>query len=126
MQLVDRERCESREAADPADVRLDRSPASGVCLGDPVDDRGEAGGREGCAWEVEAAPARLLGVGRDDLQGGDEQRCGDGEVDVEDRPPVGELGEDAADEDADRRARSADCAPSGERLPASCGRGTRR
>ena len=44
--------------------------------------------------------------------------CGDGQVDVEDRPPVGELGEDAADEDADRRARSADRAPGGERLRA--------
>ena len=96
------------------------SPAGGVRLRDPVDDRGEAGRRERCACEVEAAPARLLRVGRDDLQGGDEQRCGDGEVDVEDRPPVGELGEDAADEDADRRAGSADCAPGGERLPARC------
>ena len=60
VQLVDRERREPGEAADPADVRLDRSPASRVRLGDPVDDRGEAGRREGCACEVEAAPARLL------------------------------------------------------------------
>ena len=123
VQLVDRERREPREAADPADVRLDRSPAGGVRLGDPVDDRGEAGGGEGCACEVEAAPARLLRVSRDDLQRGDEQDCGDGEVDVEDRPPVGELGEDAADEDADRRARSADCTPGGERLRALRARG---
>ena len=125
VQLVDRERGEPGEAAEPADVRLDRSPAGGVRLGDRVDDRGEARRREGCACEVEAAPARLLRVGRDDLQRGDEQRRGDGEVDVEDHPPVGELGEDAADEDADRRAGAADCAPGGERLRRGLRRGTR-
>src|SRR3954453_6718902 len=31
VQLVDREHYEPRDAADRADVRLDRSPASGVC-----------------------------------------------------------------------------------------------
>ena len=46
MQLVDRERCETCEAADPADVRLDGSPAGGVRLRDRVDDRGEAGSGE--------------------------------------------------------------------------------
>ena len=51
-----------------------------------------------------------------DLQCGDRE-CGcDGEVDVEDHPPVGELGQDAADEDADRCACASDCAPGGERL----------
>ena len=120
MQLVDRERGETGEAANPADVRLDRSPAGRVRLRDSVDDCGEAGGRQRCTCEVEATPTRLLAVGRDDLPRGDEKRRGDGEVDVEDCPPVGELGENAADEDADRRARSADCAPSCERLRASC------
>jgi hypothetical protein len=61
------------------------------------------------AAEVETLPARLLGVGRDDLQCGDHE-CGcDWEVDVEDHPPVGELGEEA-DEDADRSTGAADCA----------------
>ena len=99
---------------------FDRSPAGGVGLSDPVDDCGEAGRRQRGTCEVEAPPARLLSVGRDDLQGGDEQCRGDGEVDVEDRSPVGELSENAADEDADRRAGSTDCAPSCEHLPASC------
>ena len=58
----------------------------------------------------------FCGVGRDDLQCGDRECRGDGEVDVEDHPPVGELGQDAADEDADRSACAADCAPGGERL----------
>ena len=58
----------------------------------------------------------LLGVGGDDLQCGDRE-CGcDGEVDVEDHPPVGELGQDAADEDADRSTCAADGSPGGERL----------
>ena len=78
--------------------------------------RAEARGREHCAAQVESAPPRLGGVGRDDLQGGDGERDGDGEVDEEDHPPVGELGEEAADENADRGAGTADCAPGSERL----------
>ena len=50
------------------------------------------------------------------LTRGDRERDRDGEIDEEDHPPVGELGEQAAGEDADRRARAADCAPGGERL----------
>ena len=52
---------------------------------------------------------------------GDGERDRDGEVDVEDQPPVGDLGEQPADEDADRRARAADRAPGCERLrPLRC------
>ena len=116
MQLVDRKRREPGEAADPTDVRLDRCPAGRVGLGDPVDDRGEARCGESRACEVETTPARLLRISRNDLQRGKQQDRRDGEVDVEDRPPVGELGEDAADEDADRRARAADRTPRRERL----------
>ena len=57
-------------------------------------------------------------VGRHDLPGGDGERGRDGQVDEEDHPPVGELGEHAADEDADRGARAADRTPGGERLRA--------
>ena len=50
------------------------------------------------------------------FDGGDRQcRC-DRQIDVEDHPPVGELGEETADEDADRGARASDCSPGGERL----------
>src|SRR5207302_412999 len=59
VKLVDCERCEPGETADSTDVRLDGSPAGGVRLGDPVHDRREAGRRECCACEIEAAPARL-------------------------------------------------------------------
>src|SRR6185295_9585476 len=49
-----------------------------------------------------AKPARPASVGLHDLENGD-RKCGcDWEVDVEDHPPVGEFGEDAADQDADR------------------------
>ena len=66
--------------------------------------------------EVEPLPARLLSVGRDDLQCGDRE-CGcDREIDVEDRPPVAELGQDTADEHTDRGAGTSDCAPGGKRL----------
>ena len=99
-------------------MRLDRGPTGGVCLRDAVDDRGEAGRGECCTGKVEAAPARLLRVGRDELERGDQEDGGDGDVDVEDRAPVGGLGEDAADEDADGGAGSADCSPGGLRLRA--------
>ena len=44
------------------------------------------------------------------------ERDRDREVDEEDHPPVGELGQQPAGEDADRCACAADCAPGGERL----------
>ena len=116
--LVDGERDQAGDAAEAAEVRLDRGPTGGVCLRDAVDDRGEAGRGECCTGKVEAAPARLLRVGRDELERGDQEDGGDGDVDVEDRAPVGGLGEDAADEDADGGAGSADCSPGGLRLRA--------
>ena len=93
-------------------------PAGAFGLGDRVDDRGQAAGGERGAAEVEAAPARLLGVGRHDLAGAVGERGGDGQVDEEDQPPVDELGEHAAEEDAERGAGAADGAPGGERLRA--------
>ena len=97
-------------------MRLGGSPARAFGLRDREDDRGETRGCEHGAAEVEALPARLLGVGRDDLDCGDRE-CGcDGEVDVEDHPPVGELGQDAADQHADRSTCAADGSPGGERL----------
>ena len=54
-----------------------------------------------------------------ELAGGDRERGGDGEVDEEDQPPVDELGQHAAEEDAERSARTADRTPGGERLRAS-------
>ena len=80
VQLVERERGEPGEAADPAEVRLDRRPAGESRLRDPVDDRGEARRRERRAAEVEAAPARLLRVGRDDLQRGDASAAATGRL----------------------------------------------
>ena len=93
-------------------------PTRAFGLGDREDDRAETRRCEHSAAKVETLPARLLGVGRDDLQCGDRECCCDGEVDVEDHPPVGELGQDAADEDADRSTCAADGSPGGERLRA--------
>ena len=56
---------------------LDRGPTGGVRLRDAVHDRGEAGRGECCTGKVEAPPARLLRVGRDELERGDEQEGGD-------------------------------------------------
>ena len=85
-------------------------------LGDREDDGAEARRREHGSAEVEPAPARLLRIGGHDLDRGDREcRC-DRQIDVEDHPPVAELGEEAADEDADRGARASDCSPGGERL----------
>src|SRR5439155_19962434 len=98
---------EGAEAADACEAEPDRlqgCPAGAVCLRDRVDDRGQAGGGEESAAQVEAAPTRLLGVGGDDLLGGDGEDGGDGEVDEEDQSPVGDLGEQTTDENADRCA----------------------
>ena len=96
-------------------MRLGGRPTGALALGDREDDRAETRGGEHGAAEVETLPARLQSVGGDDLQRGDRE-CGcDGEIDVEDRPPV-ELGQDAADEHADRSTSAADRAPGGERL----------
>ena len=97
-------------------MRLNGAPTRTLGLRDREDDRAETRGREHGAAEVETPPPRLLDVGRDDLQRGDRERGCDGEVDVEDRPPVGVLRQDAADEDADRGTCAADGAPGGERL----------
>ncbi len=107
---------EACETAEAEQVRLGGSPTGALGLGDREDDRAETRRCEHGAAEVETLPARLEGVGRDDLQCGDRECCCDGEVDVEDHPPVGELGQDAADEHADRSTSAADRAPGGESL----------
>ncbi len=112
----DRERGEAREAADAEEERLGGGPAGTVGLRDREHDRGETRRREDSAAEVEPAPARLPSVGRDDLQCGDRESSCDGEIDVEDHAPVGELGEDTTDEHTDRSAGAADCSPGGESL----------
>ena len=109
--------------------RLGRGPACAGALRDRVDDRAEACRCEERAAQIHPAPTRLLGVGRDDLERGDRERDCDREVDEEDHPPVGELGEEPADEHADRRTCAADRAPGGERLrlrvPVEAGRDDR-
>ena len=107
---------ETHEAERREPDRLGRAPAGLVCLGDRVDERGDAGGAKQGAGYVEATPARLGFVTRDDFQGGDCEPDRDRDVDVEDEAPVADLGEDAADEDADRRAGAADRTPGCERL----------
>ena len=107
---------ETHEAERCEPDRLGRAPAGLVCLGDRVDERGDAGGAKQGAGDVEATPARLGFVARDDFQGGDCEPDRDRDVDVEDEAPVADLGEHAADEDADRGAGAADCAPGCERL----------
>ena len=100
----------------PNEQRLERRPAGGLTLCDREDDGAEARRREHGSAEVEPSPARLLRIGGHDLHGGDRQcRC-DRQIDVEDHPPVAELGEETADEDADRGARASDCSPGGERF----------
>ena len=103
------------EAAEADQVRLGGRPTGALALGDREDDRAETRGGEHGTAEVETLPARLLSVGGDDLQRGDREcRC-DGEIDVEDQAPV-ELGQEAADEHADRGTSAADRAPGGESL----------
>ena len=116
MALPGREDAEPHEAERREPDRLGRAPAGLVCLRDRVDERGDAGGADQGAGYVEATPARLGVVTRDDLQGGDCEPDRDRDVDVEDEAPVADLGEDAADEDADRRAGTADRTPGRERL----------
>jgi hypothetical protein len=91
MQLM---RCEGSEACDAGDSDYERSrgcPPHGVGLRDRVDDRTEARGDEDRAAEVEAAPLRLVRVGRNHPEGGRGERDCDRKVDVEDHPPVGEF-----------------------------------
>ena len=112
------EGAEPNEAERCEPDRLGRAPAGLIGLADRVDERGEAGGAEQGAGDVEATPARLGDIARDDLQCGDGEADRDGDVDVEDEAPVADLGEDAADEDADRSTGSADRTPGRERLRA--------
>src|SRR5215218_1519050 len=86
-----------------------------LALSDREDDRAETRRCEQGAAEVETLPARLQSVGRDGLKRGDRERGRDGEIDVEDQAPV-ELGQDAADEHADRSTGAADRAPGSKRL----------
>src|SRR5437016_45174 len=96
---------EGGEAAETKQQSLERRPVGGLTLGDREDDGAEARCREYGSTEVEASPACLLRIGGHDLDCGDCQCCCDRQIDVEDHPPVAELGEDAADEDADCGAR---------------------
>ena len=96
-------------------MRLGGRPTGALALGDREDDCAEARGGKNGAAKVETLPARLQSVGRDDLQRGDRECGGDGEIDVEDQAPV-ELGQDAADEHADRGTSAADRSPGGESL----------
>jgi hypothetical protein len=57
----------------------------------------------------------------DEPQRGERRRDGEQEVDVQAPAPVEGLGEDAAEEQADRRARAGDAAEDGERLRALLG-----
>ena len=107
---------ETQEAEHCKPDRLGRAPAGLICLGDRVDERGDARCAKQGAGYVEATPARLGFVTRDDFQGGDCEPDRDWDVDEEDQAPVADLGQDAADEDANRRAGAADCAPGCERL----------
>ena len=85
-------------------------------LSDRVDDRTEARGDKDRAAEVKTAPIRLVRVGRYDLERGHGEHGGDRKIDVKDHPPVGDLGQQAADENADRGASTADRCPGGERF----------
>ena len=110
------EGAESDEAERCEPDRLGRAPAGLICLGDRVDERGEAGGAEQGAGYVEATPARLLDIAGMTFRAAAASADRDGDVDVEDEAPVADLGEDAADEDADRCAGAADRTPGCERL----------
>jgi hypothetical protein len=116
--LEDGERAEADEATETAEQRLERGPAGALALADREHDGAEARGRERGSPEVEPAPAWRLRVGRHDPHHGDGERRCDRQVDVEDHAPVAELGEQAADEHADRGAGTSDRSPGGERLRA--------
>ena len=92
--LPDREGGEPSEAdavASPI-VWVEPQPAL-VRLRDRVDECAEARGGEERAGQVEAPPARLAGVAGMTLSAVTASASGDREVDVEDQPPVGHLGE---------------------------------
>src|SRR5438034_1143520 len=111
MALEGSEDNDAREATETKEQSLEGSPARGLTLCDREDDGAETRCREYRAAEVEPSPARLLRIGGHDLHCGDREcRC-DRQIDVEDHPPVGELGEETADEDADRGARASDGSP---------------
>ena len=98
--------------------RLRGGPAAALGLSEGVDERAEAGGGQQGAAQIEAAPLRPLRVGGQEVQGAGGEHQADGEVDEEDRAPVDELGQHAAEQDADGGARAADRAPDAERLGA--------
>src|SRR4051794_6429690 len=109
--LDDREGGEPCKSAETAQQCLARRPARALTLADRKHDGAEARSGEGGAPEVEPLPARLLLVDGYDLDdGGREYDC-QRQIDVEDHPPVAELGEQSADEDADRGTRASDCSP---------------
>ena len=87
-------------------------------LGEAVDQRDEAGGRQQHAGDVVAgvavAPCSRAPAGRRE-RGGDQR---DRHVDAEAPAPRGVLGQDAADDQADRRAAAGDRAEHAERLGA--------
>jgi hypothetical protein len=68
------------------------------------------------AAQIEAAPLRPDRVGGQELDGGSAQKHADGQIDEEDRAPVDELGQHAAEEYAAGGAGAADRAPDAERL----------
>ena len=77
--------------------------------------------RRGWRWraarrEVEAAPPRPLASAGTIFSAATASDDADGQVDEEDRAPVDELGQRAAEQDADRRAGAADRTPGAERL----------
>ena len=96
--------------------RLGRGPAAALGLGEGVDERAEAGGGQQRAAQVEAAPLRPGRVGGQQLHRAGGQGEADGQVDEEDRAPVDELGQHAAEQHADRGAGAADRAPDAQRL----------
>jgi hypothetical protein len=65
-------------------------------------------------------------VGGDDPHGAQRQEHADGDVDEEDRLPADELRQSAAEQHADRRAGTADCAPDAECVGACTAAGEAR
>jgi hypothetical protein len=118
VQLEHREGGQAGERRGAHAQRLRRRPAQGLGLRQGVNQRAEAGGGEERAAQVEAAPLGPRRVGGQQVRGAGREQKADRQVDEEDRAPVDELGEHAAEQDADGGAGAAHRTPGAQRSAA--------
>ena len=101
---------------DPEAERVQREPALLLRLDEPVDERDQSRGDRDRAGDVEGLVRLLVLRLRDVPQREHEGRDPDREVDEEDPGPGEEVGQDPAEQQADRAAAGRDRAPDAHRL----------